>query len=181
MGYNYEIIKRKRKRAKKLLVKYMGGKCQCCGYDACNEALHMHHIDPLSKKFTLSQCSKSWDSLIDEAKKCILLCSRCHDEYHAGYRKLPEKYSTLDEEAIRKEICREARIYIKECRECAVTFKTKKQPQKFCSVECSRKAGRKVKRPDKEVINSLLKTNSMVSVGKMYGVSDNAIRKWLKY
>lgn len=39
---------------------------------------------------------------------------------------------------------------------------------------------RKVERPTKEVLLDLLENNSYTAVGKMYGVSDNAIRKWLK-
>jgi hypothetical protein len=34
-------------------------------------------------------------------------------------------------------------------------------------------------RPTKETLLELLETNSFVSVGKMFGVSDNAVRKWL--
>ena len=52
--------------------------------------------------------------------------------------------------------------------------------------DCSNKYGlhhitqRKVQnRPSKETILALLETNSFVAVGKMYGVSDNAVRKWL--
>lgn len=40
---------------------------------------------------------------------------------------------------------------------------------------------RKVKnRPSLEEINKLLENNTMVSVGKIFGVSDNTIRKWIK-
>lgn len=47
--------------------------------------------------------------------------------------------------------------------------------------ECFLKIARKVKdRPTKEELNNLLQTNSYVSVGKMFNVSDNTIRKWLK-
>ena len=39
---------------------------------------------------------------------------------------------------------------------------------------------RVVNRPSKEKILDLLKTNSYTAVGRMYNVSDNAVRKWLK-
>ena len=32
--------------------------------------------------------------------------------------------------------------------------------------------------PEKNILKSLLKTNSFVQIGKQYGVTDNAIRKW---
>lgn len=40
---------------------------------------------------------------------------------------------------------------------------------------------RKVDRPKKEELEELLKKNPFTKVGKMFGVSDNAIRKWIKY
>lgn len=39
---------------------------------------------------------------------------------------------------------------------------------------------RKVKRPTKEELEDLIKTNSFVSLDKRFGVSDTAIRKWCK-
>lgn len=46
--------------------------------------------------------------------------------------------------------------------------------------ECADKAKRLVERPDKETLYQLLKENSFCAVGRMYSVSDNAIRKWCK-
>lgn len=46
--------------------------------------------------------------------------------------------------------------------------------------ECYDKSQRKVNRPEKEELYKLLKENSFCAVGKMFGVSDNAIRKWCK-
>jgi len=40
---------------------------------------------------------------------------------------------------------------------------------------------RKVERPSKEELEELIKKYSMVKIGKMYGVSDTAVRKWIKY
>ena len=39
---------------------------------------------------------------------------------------------------------------------------------------------RKVERPTKEELKDLIKTNTFVSLGKRFGVSDNAVRKWCK-
>lgn len=44
--------------------------------------------------------------------------------------------------------------------------------------QCYDKAQRKVEWPDKETLYNLLKKNSFCAVGRMYGVSDKAIRKW---
>jgi len=39
---------------------------------------------------------------------------------------------------------------------------------------------RKVERPSKEILEDEIKNNSLLSLGRKYGVSDNAIRKWCK-
>jgi hypothetical protein len=39
---------------------------------------------------------------------------------------------------------------------------------------------RKVVRPDKEQLQNLLNEKSFVEIGKMYGVSNNSVRKWCK-
>lgn len=46
--------------------------------------------------------------------------------------------------------------------------------------DCHYKKLQKTERPDKETLYSLLKQNSFLSVGRMFGVSDNTIRKWCK-
>ena len=81
---NTEAVESWRKRKKKALVEYKGGKCQCCGYSKCIEALEFHHLDPNIKSFTISGKSKSFNSLKSEVDKCILACSNCHKEIHAG-------------------------------------------------------------------------------------------------
>jgi 5-methylcytosine-specific restriction endonuclease McrA len=39
---------------------------------------------------------------------------------------------------------------------------------------------RKVERPTKEELDNLIKDYPMTKIGKMYNVSDNAVRKWIK-
>jgi hypothetical protein len=45
-------------------------------------------------------------------------------------------------------------------------------------IKCSSFNTRKVERPSKEDLEKEILNNSMVSIGKKYGVSDNAIRNW---
>lgn len=47
--------------------------------------------------------------------------------------------------------------------------------------KCNKKLQRKVERPSKEELNQLLKKSNFVAIGRTYGVSDNAVRKWCKY
>ena len=47
--------------------------------------------------------------------------------------------------------------------------------------ECSKKLQRKVERPSKEELSQLLQESNFSAIGRTYGVSDNAVRKWCKY
>lgn len=73
-----------RKRTKQRLVEYKGGKCECCGYNRCIEALEFHHLNPSEKDFTISGTSKAFETLKKEVDKCIMVCSNCHKEIHVG-------------------------------------------------------------------------------------------------
>lgn len=73
---------------KQRLVDYKGGKCQICGYNRCINALEFHHVNPEEKDFTISGGTKSFDTLKPEIDKCILVCSNCHREIHAGLIKI---------------------------------------------------------------------------------------------
>jgi hypothetical protein len=56
--------------------------CQECGYDKIGAALEWHHPDP-NKEMNASDAVKlSWETYLNEAEKCILLCCRCHMEKH---------------------------------------------------------------------------------------------------
>lgn len=83
---DYDGVKDIRHRKKEALVEYKGGKCQICGYNRCIQALDFHHLNPAEKDFRLSSSSKSLDELKKEADKCILVCSNCHREIHAGLK-----------------------------------------------------------------------------------------------
>lgn len=76
------------------------------------------------------------------------------------------------------------------CPVCTATYYGKR---KFCSDECKRIArkqhvqaspgsgeNRVTNRPDAETLITLMETESFVSIGKRFGVSDNSVRKWCK-
>jgi predicted nucleic acid-binding Zn ribbon protein len=64
------------------------------------------------------------------------------------------------------------------CLICGLTLQHKQK--NCCSKECSSMFSRKVERPSREQLEEQLKVTSVLSLGKKYGVSDNAIRKWIK-
>jgi hypothetical protein len=81
---NVRDVTRFRRNQKLKLVEYKGSKCTVCGYSKCPAALDLHHRDPKSKLFGLSErgLGKSWDRVREEADKCDLICSNCHREKH---------------------------------------------------------------------------------------------------
>lgn len=80
--YNRACQYWRRQETKSKLVELAGGKCRNCGYNKSNKALQFHHIDPSTKHFELSSfyASKNWELILEEFKKCELLCANCHAE-----------------------------------------------------------------------------------------------------
>lgn len=161
-----------RNRKKLQLVEYKGGKCVCCGYSKPIPSCYdFHHLDPKQKEFSISGKSWSFEKLKKEVDKCILLCRNCHSELHWEQ----------SQEARKKRIdflpCR-LKIENKTCSICKNNFKPKVSDQKFCSSICSHKSTRKIERPSKEKLAEEISNNSWVMLGKKYGVSDKAVRKW---
>ena len=54
--------------------------CSKCGYNKYMGALEFHHTTQ-DKNFNISK-NHSLRQSLDEAKKCIVLCSNCHKEEH---------------------------------------------------------------------------------------------------
>jgi hypothetical protein len=56
-----------------------------CGYNKNQAALSFHHTDTTTKLFQIDirKCSNSsWNRLLAESEKCMLLCLNCHSELH---------------------------------------------------------------------------------------------------
>lgn len=86
---------RNRIAVKERAIAYLGGQCRICGYNRCSSAFDFHHLDPSQKDFSISTRA-SWNAIVVELKKCVLLCSNCHREVHAG---LHPQFLQLDDEA----------------------------------------------------------------------------------
>jgi transcriptional regulator with XRE-family HTH domain len=83
---NYVRVKTFRRKTKQRAVEYKGGECSICSYNKSINALDFHHLDPKEKDFNLSaNMSMSWDKIVKELDKCILVCSNCHREIHDVY------------------------------------------------------------------------------------------------
>lgn len=90
-----------RRRTKERMLASMGGKCVCCGYSKSRAALHFHHINPAEKDSSVSAMTStitSWSKIVNELRKCVLVCSNCHAEIHHDERELPYDAYKFNEE-----------------------------------------------------------------------------------
>lgn len=68
----------------------------------------------------------------------------------------------------------------KEIHYCCICGKELKTKDSHLCVDCASKKNRKTERPSKEELLNLIKNTPFTKIGEMFGVSDNAVRKWCK-
>lgn len=163
-------------KRKDVLYEKVKNTCQKCGYNEDKRMLDIHHYDHNHQN---NKC----DNL-------RVLCVWCHIKHH----RLKEEYILpviitfaemqkeidifqVERQRERKEITYHSKICIK----CKNEFKTITKKQKYCSHKCAKFGRRKVSRPSIEQLLQEIKETNYCAVGRKYGVSDNAIRKWLSY
>lgn len=98
-----------------------------------------------------------------------IICPNCHaqtDTYRAKNRR--------DKKPIKEKPIKEIIKYY--CPDCN---KEIHKESKYCE-QCSHKKARKVERPELETLVKDIKNLGYSATGRKYGVSDNAIRKWVK-
>lgn len=82
---SYPAQKERGLRRKINLYQEAGGKCTRCGYKKNLASLSFHHLEAKTKDFKLdarSLSNRTLKKVMDEFKKCILLCHNCHAEVH---------------------------------------------------------------------------------------------------
>lgn len=82
---------------------------------------------------------------------------------------------------------------LRNCARCGEMFRAKHRQQRHCSRACGMRwdrsrlrctphpSARKVERPPYEKLVAEIEATSYVAVGRKYGVSDNAVRKWVRF
>ena len=102
----------------------------------------------------------------------------------------PNCASTLDTHCGRKNRVSKAK---RDCRRCGRPFFPGRPQQRYCSRECGTRwdrsklrrkpvtTGRRIERPPYEQLLAEIEATSYCAVGRKYGVSDNAIRKWVRF
>jgi hypothetical protein len=130
---------------------------------------------PEEKEFTFGKIRtspKNWDRIVNELRKCVLVCNRCHTEIHEGLTDVPIDAERFDEKyAVFTEGKRD---------KCPVCGEMKPRHKKTCSVVCAGKRRRKVNWDKIDLEDLLKEAKSYTVIAKMLGVSDSAVRKRAK-
>ena len=174
-----------RRRRKMNLIKVCGSKCNLCGYDKAISALEFHHLNQTEKDYGIASNGTCHDLEKDlkETKKCILVCANCHREIHEDLYPLSflEEKQIYDEEYA-NQLRQEKQDLIGKktyfCKECGKEI-TRYSESGLCS-DCIKSKTRIVNRPSREELKQMIRTMPFTQIGTMYGVSDNAVRKWCK-
>jgi CO dehydrogenase/acetyl-CoA synthase alpha subunit len=158
------------------LIDLRGGGCEKCGYKENLGALDFHHKDPKEKETQLdirilSNGSMKW--IMEEFDKCLVLCSNCHRCEHHPELKIDDIRVIANTNG---HVLNVRSINKPKCLDCD---KEINYGNKRCK-ECSLKELRLVERPSKEILLAEIKLIGYSATGRKYGVSDNAIRKWVK-
>lgn len=168
---------------KKRLIKERGHKCESCGNSEWMQhpiALELDHI---------------YGDRTDNSRESLrLLCPNCHaltptyrgknigEKAKQRKRQKATKLQKLKivsgiyKKKVKNGVVRVKKIYT--CSTCGDQITTKAKTG-LC-VDCAHKKSRKAIRPKIEDLVSELKNSSFLAISRKYGVSDNAIRKWLR-
>jgi hypothetical protein len=132
-------------------------RCEMCGqgeeWQGARMALVLDHVNGV------------WND--NRLENLRILCPNCN--------------ATLDTHCGRKNKRERAE---RSCAYCGERFWPRQRKQRFCSRQCGVRhnapALRRVERPPYDQLVAELDASSYLAVGRKYGVSDNAVRKWLR-
>lgn len=174
---SYQTMQNSRTRRKENMIYVMGDVCQICGYHRSIHALEFHHINPEEKDFSFNKAnSVAWDIIQPELQKCVLLCANCHREVHDGTytKELKSSYHAERALEVKQRIDDLKTHKIKYCPTCGKIISNQ---AKLCE-ECSAIQRRKTNRPSRDELKQLIRSTPFLTIGKQFGVTDNAVRKW---
>jgi hypothetical protein len=149
--------------------------------------LALHHLDPAKKDFNFGAIRanpKSWQKIVEELRKCILVCHNCHSEIHEGLLAPPTNIVKFNEEYAeytfykgktytKTEYCPYKKLEMSPCKLCG---QEKPIKQEYCSRLCTTKGSWRVEWESVDLLE-LLKQKSQSEVGRELGISEAAIRK----
>lgn len=157
-----------RQRVKLALMSGFGDKCQMCHNSFPPEVYEFHHINPEEKEFGIASMGQSRSQLriANEAEKCAMLCANCH--------RLVE-HSQKGLFSLKKDFNRD--IYFSAISELNGSAERARKKE-YERVKKELVIANKSLQPTREELKSLIRNRPFLQIGKLYGVSDNAVRKW---
>ena len=184
MSKNSERVICWRRRTKERIVQSFGGKCGICNYSACIDAFDLHHLDPSQKEFSMASIRawpKSWEKIVNELRKCALLCCRCHREVHAGLTQIPIDILKFDESFVDYKKLEMLDVDLMPNKKCPVCDSLMIDKQKTCSAKCAAKLTNTYNW-DAVDLHQLFKIEkkSMSFIARLVGCSQSAVNKRLK-
>lgn len=169
-----------RKKRKLDLMRVAGNQCCLCGYNKVSSALEFHHINPKNKSYGISTGNcYSLETDLNEIRKTVLVCANCHREIHEGLYSMEELYQKqiFDDNVAQELRDAKAQLETKTVYYCAQCGKEISRGAKLCE-SCAHELRRKAERPTRAELKNLIRTTPFTKIGELYGVTDNAIRKW---
>jgi hypothetical protein len=159
-------------------VRYKGSVCGECGLEANNENLacfDFHHL--YDKDFSISgSLNRKWEFIKAELDKCQLLCACCHRLKHSlenNDKMVLYALSYLDESKDGVFYTPKTVYVPNKCDQCERPIA---KEHKTCRQCCTKVQDR----PSKKLLKEMVDSMTWVAIGRKYGVSDNAVRKWAK-
>lgn len=139
-------------------------KCEKCGQ---GENWHGEHISLILDHINGINNDNRFENL-------RILCPNCNATLptHCGKNIKNKKIKTIKPKKIK---------VVNKCEKCGTTINNKNgNKSKYCET-CYHINSRTIERPSYEQLLVEIKTLGYLDTGRKYGVSDNAIRKWIKY
>jgi len=159
-------------------------RCECCGLVDKTITLDLHHIN-----------GNPTDNRLENLQ---ILCPNCHSKtsnFRGKNTRIHNNASELilsdkevkqrrQEKLVKRRVPADQRkikpLENIKCLHCDKEFKPKEKKTKYCCVECYRAANSSNRPSILELINSFRQHKTFTKVAKVYGISDNGVRKWCR-
>lgn len=172
---NVEKVTNWRQRTKERMVSAFGGSCGICKYNHYVGALEFHHLDSKEKERGLSTMivnPTSWSRIVNELRKCVCLCSRCHKEVHGNVTLIPENIPRFNEQFVEYK-----EVFEKEINKCPICGNEKSINQKTCSYACAAKKAETYNWEKISLYSMLNQKMSYKRISEIVGCTDVAVKK----